>query len=243
MRPHKSTWINGTLYGAALLGTIWAQMHGLRTMEYVCKPLLMAVLSSWFYFNSRRVGDRFTLLIQAGLFFALVGDVMLMLAHRDQFLFLVGLGAFLMTQLCYTFAFAQNIADNHAGSGVLVSWVLAVGIGAFGFFFGWGLLPLVEDAMALPVGAYLTAITAMGVAAGFRYRRTFPRSFLLVLVGALLFIASDAVLATDRFVRNVPHADWSIMLTYGIGQFLIAAGCLLHVLDPDEVRRKAVLRA
>ena len=28
---------------------------------------MMMVLGSWFFFNSRRVGDRFTLLIQAGL--------------------------------------------------------------------------------------------------------------------------------------------------------------------------------
>lgn len=242
MRPQKNTILNGSLYAAALVVTIVAQMNGLHTLEYVCKPLLMVILSSWFYFNSRRVGDRFTLLIQVGLFFALVGDVMLMLTHKDQFFFLVGLGAFLMTQLCYTFAFAQNIVDNHAGPGVFVSWLIALGLGTFAFFFGWTLLPAVDEVMFMPIVAYLIAITAMGTAAGFRYRRTFPLSFLLVLVGALLFITSDAILATERFVRHMEHARWSVMVTYGMAQFLIAAGCLVHVLDPDEIRRKAVLQ-
>lgn len=237
----KNTSINASIYFLALIGTIVAQLNGLVQLQYVCKPLLMLVLSSWFYFNSRRVGDRFTLLIQAGLFFAWVGDVILMFADRDPFFFLVGLGAFFMTQLCYTFAFAHNIAENHAGPGVFVSWLIAAGIVTFSFFYGWTLLPMIEETIMLPVIFYLVAITAMGVAAAFRYRRTFPLSFLLVLVGALLFITSDAILASDRFVRHLDHASWSIMLTYGIGQFMIAAGCLTHVLDPDEIRRKAVL--
>jgi len=45
----------------------------------------------------------------------------------------------------------------------------------------------------------------------------------------------------NRFMKSLPHAEWSIMLTYAAGQFLIAAGALAHVLDPEELRRKAVL--
>jgi uncharacterized membrane protein YhhN len=63
----------------------------------------------------------------------------------------------------------------------------------------------------------------------------------MIFIGAVLFIASDSLLAINRFVRPLDHAAWSVMLTYGTAQVLIAAGALRHVLSPDEVRRRAAL--
>ncbi|MCB0812103.1 MAG: lysoplasmalogenase, partial [Flavobacteriales bacterium] len=40
-----------------------------------------------------------TLLVQAGLFFSLIGDVFLMLDHLDEFNFLIGLSAFLIAHI------------------------------------------------------------------------------------------------------------------------------------------------
>src|SRR5512133_507129 len=109
MDIRKNTLVNGIVYMLALIGTIAGGMLGVQGLVYVCKPLLMVVLGSWFFFNSRRVGDRFTLLVQAGLFFSLIGDIALMFQHVDQFNFLIGLAAFLIAQLCYTMAFAHNV--------------------------------------------------------------------------------------------------------------------------------------
>src|SRR6185312_7532301 len=95
----KDPRINGVVYALATIGTIVAASTKEQALGYVCKPLMMLVLSSWFFFSSRRVGDRFTLLVQAGLFFSLVGDVALMFDHVDEFYFQIGLGAFLMAQL------------------------------------------------------------------------------------------------------------------------------------------------
>ncbi|MBV6405749.1 MAG: lysoplasmalogenase [Flavobacteriales bacterium] len=242
MDPRKSPLINGALYLAALLGTLLAQLRDWHGLEYVCKPLMLVVLSSWFYFSSRRVGDRFTLLVQAGLFFSLVGDVAMMLQHVDEFNFLIGLAAFMVAQICYAVAFLQNVIEVDGAEGVWLSLLITVLLLSYGFFFAYDLVPYLEDVLVLPVLAYAIAITLMGVAAGFRFRRTFPRSFWMVFVGALCFIASDSLLARDRFVRPVPLGDVLIMVTYGVAQFLIAAGCLVHVLDPEELRRRQALR-
>lgn len=241
MDIRKNIPVNGAAYGLALLGTIIGDTQDIRPLVYLCKPLLLLILSSWFFFSSRRVGDRFTLLVQAGLFFSLVGDVALMLPSADQFYFLIGLAAFLMAHLCYTMAFAQNIADAGPGAGPLVPLLIAIALVAFGFFFALDLVPKVDDSVSLPVIIYVVAITLMGIAAAFRFGRTFPRSFMLVMAGAVLFILSDALLATNRFMKPLGHAAWSVMLTYGLAQLLIAAGCLAHVLDPEEVRRRAAL--
>jgi uncharacterized membrane protein YhhN len=241
MDIRKSPLVNGALYVAATAGTLVGQANDLRGLEYACKPLLMLVLSSWFFFNSRRVGDRFTLLIQAGLFFSLIGDVALMFQHLDGFNFLLGLAAFLVAQVCYTLAFAHNVFAVGGPEGVVVSTVIAVALLIYGFLFALDLQPRLDETMVLPVMVYAGAITLMGIAAAFRFRRTFPTSFWLVFVGALCFIASDSLLATNRFVRPLPHGDLWIMATYVVAQALIAYGALVHVLDPEMIRRRKEL--
>ncbi|MBZ0205263.1 MAG: lysoplasmalogenase [Flavobacteriales bacterium] len=241
MDPKKNLYLNGGIYVLALIGTCIAQQKGLHILEWVCKPLLMITLSSWFFFNSRRVGDRFTLLIQAGLFFSLIGDVALMFTYVDDFNFIVGLGAFFIAQLCYAFAFIQNIADVDGMDGLLVSLLISFGIGTYAFFYAWDLMPHLEDGLGMPVIAYVAAIAFMGMVAAFRFRRTYPRSFWLVLIGSLLFIASDSMLAWDRFRFPMEEASVWIMITYAVAQFLIAGGALTHVLDPDQLRRKQAL--
>ena len=227
----------GLLYVRALAGPCLAQWAGWRGLEYACKPLLLAVLSAWFYLNSRRHGDRFTVLVQGALFFSWLGDVALMFVHRDGFFFLVGLGCFLLAQLCYGFAFAQNIGETGGLEGLPTAALFALGIGAYAFFFGWDLMPAVDEGMQLPVTAYMVAITSMGMLAAFRWQRTWPRSFWLVFIGALLFMASDSVLAWDRFRTPLSWASLGVMLPYAAGQLLIAAGALAHVRDLERQPR------
>ncbi len=241
MDIRKSPLVNGALYLAATTGTIVAEVRGLNGLLYVCKPLMMVVLSAWFFFNSRRVGDRFTLLVQAGLFFSLIGDIALMFQHLDGFNFLLGLAAFLVAQVCYTLAFAHNVFTVGGSEGVIVSTVIGVLLLIYGFIFALDLQPRLDEGMVPPVMVYAGAITLMGIAAGFRYRRTYPASFWLVLVGALCFIASDSLLATNRFVRPLPSAGLLIMATYATAQVLIAYGALVHVLDPEMIRRRKEL--
>lgn len=238
----KNTWLVGTAYAAATIGTCVAGLTGDHTLNHVCKPALMVLLSVWFYLRSRRVGDRFTLLVQAGLFFSLLGDVALMFVHKDEFNFLLGLAAFFLAQLCYAIAFTDNVFSVGAMEGFLVAGALSLVIVLYAVFFVWDILPHVDSGLSLPVMAYAVVIAFMGVAAAFRYMRTYPRSFWTVFIGALLFITSDSVLAYNRFKRPFDMAPVVIMCTYAAAQFLIAWGCLAHVLDPDNIRRREALR-
>lgn len=239
----RDTMINGAAYGLAAMGATVAAATGSHALEYACKPLLMLILSSWFFFNSRRYGDRFTLLVQVGLFFSLVGDVALMFEHLDEFNFLIGLGAFLIAMLCYCMAFLHNINEVGGSEGWILSSALAIGIGLFAILFSWQLVPHLDEGLALPVIAYVVAISLMGILAAFRHARTFPRSFWMVLAGAVLFIASDTLLAMNRFIRPLAWGPTMVIFIYAISQFLIATGCLLHVLDPETIRRRQASEA
>lgn len=241
MDVRKHSGVNGGAYFLATASAIIGEMNDLHVLVYVCRPAMMLILSSWFFFNSRRVGDRFTLLIQAGLFFSLIGDVALMFQHRDEFNFLIGLGAYLIAVLCYTMAIIHNITDVGGEAGVLVPLIIALGLSGLGFLFTNRLMAYLDDGAEIPILVFVIASIAMAIAAGFRFGRTFVRSFLMVQLGALFLLSSNALLLTNRFMLPLDHSSWSILLTYSIAQYLIVAGCLLHVLDPEEIRRKAAL--
>lgn len=237
----KNRVVNGALYALALAGTCIAKVKGLHGLEYACKPLLMLVLSSWFFLNSRRVGDRFTLMVQAGLFFSLAGDVVTLFTHLDDFNFIIGLGAYFLAMLCYAFAFILNISEAPSMEGLLVAVLISFGIGTYAFFFAWDLMPHVEEGLGLPVMAYIAAMALMGIAAAFRFRRTFSNSFWLVLAGVLLLIASDSILAWDRFRQPLKWAPLAVLFSYAAGQVLVAGGALAHVLDADNLRRREAM--
>lgn len=242
MSLRKSSMVNLSAFAVVTMGTVTGEVMDLRLLVYVCKPLMMLVLSSWFFFNTRRVGDRFTLLVQAGLFFSLVGDIALMLQHLDEFNFLIGLGAFLIAQLCYMIAFIQNIIDVGPGRAPWTPLSIAFLLLVYGYLFADRLLPTVDEDVRVPVTIYAITITLMGMTAAFRWGRTYTRSFLLVLGGALFFIGSDSLLACNRFISPFASASWAVMITYAIAQAFIVSGTMAHVLDPEEARRRAALR-
>lgn len=229
------------VYALATAGCILGKTPGWQAVEYVCKPVLMIALGIWFFLRSRRYGDRFTLLIQGGLFFSLIGDVMLMLDHIDGFFFLIGLVAFALAHLCYTVAFAQNIFEAEGADGLIGGSAMGLVLLAAGLFVANDLSRRLDQDLLVPVLVYAGCITLMGIAAAFRYQRTFPRSFRLVLLGALLFMLSDALLANDRFVSPGTVHPAFVILPYAAAQLFIAIGCLAHILDPDSIRKKAAL--
>ena len=79
----------------------------------------------------------------------------------------------------------------------------------------------------LGLGSFLLAHLFMVLNALFRYGRTTSASFWMVFFGALLFMASDSLLAVNKFMMPIYHAHIWIMLTYISAQFLIVDG-LLH---------------
>ena len=74
-------------------------------------------------------------------------------------------------------------------------------------------------ALSVPVAVYMAVIGAMLVLAWFTGEP-------LVAAGATVFVASDAILSVNRFVRPVPHGRLLLMVAYHVGQALIVAGVL-----------------
>ena len=153
-------------------------------------------------------------LIGLGLVFSGVGDIVLELEGAS--IFALGLGAFLVAHLFYIAAFTKGI--QFKGPRGMVAATIMV----YGCLIGFVMIPNLGN-MLLPVVAYLVVIVAMGVLAALS-----GVNHWLVVAGACLFIASDSLIAVNRFMAPVPHSSLLIMVTYYPAQLLITTGASLH---------------
>jgi uncharacterized membrane protein YhhN len=176
-----------------------------QVVRYVAKPGTLAAL----------IGVAVTLepfhstvraWMAAGLVCSLAGDVFLMLSERW---FVAGLTAFLVGHLAYVVGMASAPT---ATVGLLVGVaVVAVAAGTLGRLIVTTVRRGPHGRLAGPVTAYVAVISAMVVAA-------FGTWAPAAIVGALLFYASDATLAWNRFVRPVRHGGLAVMVTYHLAQ-------------------------
>jgi uncharacterized membrane protein YhhN len=47
-----------------------------------------------------------------------------------------------------------------------------------------------------------------------------------ILIGAIVFVSSDSILAFNKFYAPITHASFFIMVTYCMAQYLIVKGIL-----------------
>ena len=199
----------------------WREKHLWR---WITKPAVLVLLIAWF----TQVGrwQEGLAWFGLGLVFSLLGDIFLQAPAR---FFLPGVGAFLLAHLAYIAGFLQGELAWHWG----MLAPLALAAGAFTVLtrrVRAGLCCQGETSLAAPVTVYALVLCVMALAASTTLFRpdwaTGPAW--LMTVGAWLFLASDSVLALNRFVKPVANADLVVMVTYHLAQVLIAAGALMR---------------
>jgi len=180
----------------------------LRALHAVTKPLATALLFLIVGWPHARLGGW----VAAGIALSIVGDVALLSPSDGAFI--VGLAAFLLAHLAYVVGFA-GVTGWAPWLPVVVVVVGAVTVGMLR-----AIWPKTAG-MHAPVVAYGLAITAMVTAAFGSLAGGLPLGW-LAAVGALLFYASDASLALNRFRRPIPHAAFLTLGLYWLGQIGIA---------------------
>ncbi|HYW56169.1 MAG TPA: lysoplasmalogenase family protein [Polaromonas sp.] len=185
---------------------------GLMELHYILKPLTMAIAIILIAARARGswTDSRFALYLLAALAASLAGDVLLMVPGY----FIPGLVSFLIAHLFYIPLFKQGVAwfPNRR------ALVITLGVGAAMYAFLWsGLEPLLKGAVA----AYVLVIALMAGQAIGRATILKDRASLAVATGACVFMVSDALLATDRFVQALPMAQLWVLATYYAAQILI----------------------
>lgn len=210
------------LFVLSVIGVIVFEFTQIPAVHFVSKPLIVISLLLYYYSGSNRE-DRSPTFILA-LVACLAGDIFLM--SPDYFI--PGLVSFLVGHVLYIFAYRQHQNDDDVDS---LRGLQRVRLAFPIVLAGTGLVVIlfpVLGGMQIPVVIYASIITVMALTALFRYGRTSSKSFWLVFSGAVLFMASDSILAFNKFMKPVNNAGLLIMTTYMAAQFLIVEGILKH---------------
>lgn len=171
--------------------------------DYRSSPVLLALAFSW------------------------AGDVLLLFNHAEIY-FISGLLAFLIAHFFYILSYRQHRRED-------ISHAL-MGVQRFRFSLpvilaGTGLISVLYNHLGdlkFPVLLYTVVLILMVLNALFRFGRTTPASFWMLLSGALLFMISDSMIAINKFLVPIGNGGFWIMATYVAAQWLIVEGLVRH---------------
>lgn len=199
---------------------ITAQIEDLNSIHYVFKIAIVSSLIVFFYLNKKYLNRQITYPTLGALLFSLIGDTALLFADKSEIYFSVGLGAFLFAHILYTILFLKhrNITNRY--------WILFC---AFLLAYGSVIMSLLLHNLGnltMPVIVYLIAIITMATAAFMRKGNVTYTSYWMVLLGAVLFMFSDSILALNKFFQPIIGAQFLIMLSYAFAQYFITMGIL-----------------
>jgi YhhN-like protein len=211
------------LFGGSLFGKLHAQ--GTRRMptwtRLASSMTLLLAAWSWYLFTQDTSLSTFSLLIAIGMSLGCIGDLLLAELFPFPQPVLGGMAAFGLGHIAYIAALLLvgnqlHLTAPAARFGAWSAWVL---IGLLGWYFLVlrGHTPTLLHWAALPY-ALLLASTA-GFATSLALQDS---TFLLLALGAALFLLSDLILAAQLFNNlQFPLIGDVIWLTYGPAQMLI----------------------
>lgn len=148
----------------------------------------------------------------AALTLSMIGDVFLLWSEKEA-MFIGGLASFLLGHLAYVGGMFTLGTETVP---LIVGIVLVIGgLATIGRRIVTAVVASDEPALAKPVFAYVGVISVMVVAA-------FGTGVQAAMVGALLFYGSDAQIAWNRFIGELPLGRLGVMTTYHLGQIALA---------------------
>src|SRR6266496_1698610 len=213
----KTIWI--LLFLFVLLVNLIAVYLNNGTLRFISKPLLMPLLTIYLLVRTRSANTNLKTWIILALFFSWVGDILLMFEEKQSIFFLLGLSAFLVAQVFYIIFF-HNIRMREYIRGnalflllVIVYYSILISV----------LSPYLGD-MKLPVRIYGVVLSFMLMLAMHTMLGKNKKAGLWMMLGAILFVISDSLLAFNKFLTVLNYAGIIIMLSYGLAQLFIAEG-------------------
>jgi uncharacterized membrane protein YhhN len=220
-KPHVAAYL---LFAVAAAADLWMS-YTHSSGRYFTKPLLMPLLMLGYFLETRPV-NLFSRIILLALFFSWMGDVFLLFEQAMPVFFIAGLVSFLTAHLLYIAYFAR--IPSNAVSFLRKRPVMLLAVLAYIMELMYVLWPFLGG-MKIPVLIYGIVIGTMLCFALWQYGKIPSPAAWLFITGAILFVASDSLLAVNKFKTPVPQGGLWIMGTYILAQYLIARGSARHL--------------
>jgi uncharacterized membrane protein YhhN len=218
----KTIWI--ILFLLVLLVDLVAVYLNNESLRFITKPLLMPLLAIYLLLQTNAVNSNLKVWVFLALFFSWAGDIFLLFEERGSNFFLMGLSAFFAAQVFYI-VFFHNIRMREyiRGNALLLLLVIVY------YSILVSVLSPYLGKMILPVRIYGVVLSFMLMLAMHTMLGKNKKAALWMMIGAILFVASDSLLAFNKFFSAFDYAGLVIMLTYGLAQLFITEGAVKHI--------------
>jgi len=178
-------------------------------MQTIFKPMIILSLIALYYFSVEKKNNWYLI----ALVFSFLGDILLMDKNN---LFLYGIAAFLVTQILYIIIIVRQMQKPSNFHKYLYAFLYV----NYVVYLLTLLKPNLLD-LFYPVLVYGIAISVFGLVATLNYVSKRTRPALYLMLGAMLFIASDSMIALHKFHEPKIFYPVAIMITYVSAQYLI----------------------
>ena len=217
-----------TIYLLILMLHLFAQLLGYTSIQYGSKLVLLPLLMLYFYvqpFFAAAPNTKYLILV--GLFGSFLGDAFLL----SEAYFIPGMIAFMTTHI-FNILFFHLLMPTTGASKVklYVAIVLLAIFCAFVYLF-------LKDAMGALIYPILVYMLLISTSAIYTVRASLNSKATMIAnlfwtPGMLFFIASDAVLAFNKFYWStqspIDNIGLVTMATYGVAQLLLVKGFQLY---------------
>lgn len=186
-------------------------------LVYFFKPLIIIALLFLYVFSLPKRLKWYVIALE----FSFFGDVLLMFSGK--LFFMAGLLSFLMAHILFIKIVINQIQKTS---------ILKVIIASIPFLMLFlGLMFVLRNSLnelLIPVIIYGLTISTFGIVSLINYLQKKSLKSFLMLVGAVVFISSDSLLAISKFYNSNEVFEVLIMITYIVAQYLIFRSMILN---------------
>ncbi|MBX2841641.1 MAG: lysoplasmalogenase [Flammeovirgaceae bacterium] len=192
----------------------------------------MVWIGFYFFLQTQIVSNSIKPLVYFAFLFSWLGDIFLMFQGVNPLFFIIVLASFLVSQIKYILVFNKAIDNSKSQKSIFKAMpYLILPFLFYGVFFYILLFPYLDMILKIAVLFYAIALVGMSATAFNRKKMTSKKSWLLVFIGAILFVISDSLIGVNKFLFSEPltYDELLIMGTYIPAQYLIMMCLVSHI--------------
>lgn len=224
----KKYWI--LLFFIILIGELIGIQLKNELLQFIFKPLIIPSIIGYYDSQIKQITKGIAKWVLFALLFSLLGDSLLMFQEKNTIFFLLGLSAFLIAHIFYIIFFHKVRVKENVKSN---PWLLVLVFIYYAALINL-LSPYLFD-MKIPVLVYGVVISFMFMLAMHMLFIKNKPAGQWMMVGALLFVMSDSILAINKFYQPFEAAGVLIMLTYGLAQLFIVEGASRNIRSTNTI--------
>lgn len=197
------------LFFVVAISDVIGIIFNITWLQIVSKPLIILTLFVLYYFSATERNNWYLM----ALFFSFLGDVFLL--DKTGY-FLLGIGSFLITQILFIKLIISQLRK------VRVHHIIITMLPFVVYF--TVLISTIKENLTeffIPVVIYGITISFFGMVSLLNYFINKSKRSIVLLIGAVLFIASDSMIALNKFHEPRIIYPVAIMITYIFAQYLI----------------------